>query len=103
MKIITGGPASGKTTMLIRESAETFAYIVTRSQRTATDIFNYAGEMGLQIPLPLTYMEFLNADYYAPGVKGILIDDVDTLMQHISRVGVYTITLTTEGVLKETP
>ncbi len=102
MKLITGGPASGKTTTLIRESAETFAYIVTRSQRTAQDIFNYAGEMGLQIPFPLTYEEFLNTDYYAPGVKGILIDDVDALVQHISRVGVYTITLTTEGVLKET-
>lgn len=94
MKIIVGGIASGKTTQLIKLSASTRHYIVTSTHKMAYQTAKMAQEMGLDIPFPMTFREFLEGKYHAPGVKGILIDDADALIQSISRVPITGITLT---------
>jgi hypothetical protein len=93
MKKIVGDRGSGKTTHLIKESAETFYYIVCLDATEVDMIIRMARRLKLDIPHPLTYEEFLERRYSPYGVKGLLIDNVDRLVRYISMVTVYTITL----------
>ncbi len=100
MKLITGGPRSGKTTGLIRMAAERFSYIVCRSHEEASRIAKQARKMGLDIPFPMSYAEFLQGRYYPPGVRGVLIDDLKALVEYQSEVPIFgaTIELGIEGL-----
>lgn len=69
MKIIMRGRRNGKTTELIKMSAENGGYIVCRSHNAASMIKKQSKEMGLKIPYPITYAELLRKSYYAKGVK----------------------------------
>ena len=55
--IIIGGRGSGRTTELIRMSAENNIYIVCLDRRRALNIAAMAREMGLIIPFPITVEE----------------------------------------------
>jgi hypothetical protein len=85
MKIILAGRGEGKTTELIHLSAEKWYYIVCEAVEDVARIAGEASDRGLQIPFPLTYNEFLNHQYLGGGIKGILVDNVDKLLQYISR------------------
>ena len=91
MNIIIGKRGSGKTTELIRESAEEKIYILTATKRRAREILEAAKRLNLTIPHPITVDEYLSNDTYrGPVVKrgGILIDDADYVLQYIFN-GVY--------------
>ena len=94
MDIIVKDRGAGKTTALIHQSAKTYFYIVTRNHETAHAIFQQASALGLKIPFPLTYGEFIEHRYYGAGVRGILIDDADELLQSMANVPIHAITLT---------
>lgn len=96
MRIIVGAAASGKTTDLIRISAETGYYIVTYSHEAAYKTAQMARGMGLDIPFPLSFGEFLRKEYFAKGVKGFLIDNVDMLLESLTSVPIGAITLTAQ-------
>lgn len=85
MQIILRPRQMGKTTELIRMSAETFAYIIVRSKNDATRIFHQAKEVGLDIPFPLTFQEFISGEYFGKNIKGFLIDNADDLLQSLSK------------------
>ena len=85
MKIIMRGRRNGKTTELIKMSAENGGYIVCRSHNAASMIKKQSKEMGLKIPYPITYAELLRKSYYAKGVKKLYIDDVDELLRTLTR------------------
>jgi hypothetical protein len=89
----------GKTTELIKRSAESFAYIVVATRKDATRVFHQAKDMGLDIPFPLTFAEFLNREYYRPGIRGVLIDDLDLLVGFMTtgRLPVLAVTWTEQG------
>lgn len=93
MKLITEPKGSGKTYQLIMESATNGDYIVCHSSKEAERIFSIANEHKLNIPFPLTYDEFINKRYYSKGIKGILIDNVDILLDYMSDGLVKTITI----------
>lgn len=84
MKIIKRKRQSGKTTELIRLCAENGGYIVCRSDNMASAIQDQAGEMGLDIPFPLTYTEFIEGKYYGAGVRKIYIDDAEALLEKMA-------------------
>ena len=84
----------GKTTKLIQKSAEKGYYIVCRNIDTANSIQNYARIMGLSIPLPITYSEFIRGKYEGKRIPGFLIDDLDILIQTMSSVPIKAITIT---------
>ncbi len=95
MKVVIGGKGSGKTTALIEDSARTGYYIVCR--RTMIDtVMNMARELDVQIPVPLSYGEFVDRRYYSLGIKGLLIDDADALLEYISTVPVQAISVTSD-------
>lgn len=96
MKIIYNGIDTGKTKKLIIESSKTKAYIVCRDLRTCNRINIRAIEMGLIIPYPLSYDEFLlNKQSHIH----FLIDDVEDLLRHMCIGTIDTITLTNENML----
>lgn len=82
MRIIT---RPSKTAKLIHISAETSAYIIVRSIKEARRVFHRAEEMGLDIPFPLSYSEFIYGLYSGKNIKGFLIDDADALLQSLSK------------------
>jgi len=94
--IIVRGRQGGKTTELIRHSAETGGYIVCTDQRRARQIAEHARKMGLTIPFPLTAGEWQRREYHKPGVRSLLFDDLDQIIQGMSAVPVLAATWTAE-------
>lgn len=102
MRIISRPRGGGKTTELIRISAENFSYIVVDSRRRAAAVFHQAKDMGLDIPFPITYDELINGDFYGKGIAAFLIDDIDQLVQRLARgVPVRAITITEAKISDE--
>ena len=95
-EIIIRSRQGGKTTELIRRSAETFGYIVCTDHRRARQIAQQAQGMGLNIPFPLTAAEWQNRGYHPPGVRGLLFDDLDAIIQSMTAVPVLAATWTAE-------
>lgn len=82
MNLITGAAGSGKTRYLVHESARTKAYIVCHDQSRAHTIQQHAREIGINIPLPITYQELETSR----GIRsGILIDDIDHMLRILFR------------------
>lgn len=85
MEVITGGRQSGKTTKLIHKAAEEGGYIVCRNHKACSRIADYAERIGIDIPYPITYDEFITKSYYGPGVSRLYIDGVKELIERLSK------------------
>jgi hypothetical protein len=99
MKVVVRGRYDGKTSSLIRECAASSEYtlIVCHSDQEARRVFQQARNMRLDIPMPITHQEFLEGRFHKTNVKAFYIDNVDMLIQALSRnVSVRTVTLTDE-------
>lgn len=86
MDIIIGKRGYGKTTKLIRRSAEENIYILTTDGLRAKRIAKMAKEMGLDIPYPVTVNEyFLDDRFKGSSIRrdGLLIDDADDVFKTI--------------------
>lgn len=95
-KIIYQGRNTGKTTELIKLSATHQFYIVCHSIQEANGILEQARGMGLNIPAPITYDDFINKNYYGKGIRGFLIDNAEYLLQQMTRVPIMAITINKE-------
>ena len=96
-EIIVRSRQGGKTTELIRRAADAQAYIVCTDQRRARQIAVQARDMGLSIPFPLTAHEWQERHYHPPGVRGLMFDDLDRIIQGMTTVPVLAATWTAEG------
>lgn len=78
---IIGERRSGKTTELIRRSAETRAYILVANKSMASLIFKQAKMNDYDIPYPITIDDVLSG-HIGNNVmsKGILIDELDMIL-----------------------
>ena len=86
MKIIAKPRQQGKTTEMIKISAEKNIYIACLNQREAQRIFSQAKYMGLKIPYPVTFDNLLDREYFAGSmIKDVLIDNADRLLEYIVR------------------
>lgn len=86
MNIIIGKRCSGKTTELIKESAEKQIYILVGTRHRAEALANRAKDMGLDIPFPVTIEEYLKGSKFRGSCirrDGLLIDDADDVLQQI--------------------
>lgn len=92
MKIILGGRASGKTTKLIQESAETGRRILTHNKEAARGIWWQAQSLGYDIPIPLTVMDLKPGTRAEIKKQGILIDDIETTLSALCGATVHTAT-----------
>lgn len=78
--LIARPAATGKTTELIRRSAETFAYIVCAGPERIQYVRDLARQLGLDIPFPLTAAEFFTGRFNTRGIRGFLLDDIDDMI-----------------------
>ena len=83
----------GKTTRLIKKSAVTGDYIVCFDYDEAVRIQMEAQKMGLKIPLPITFKDFLEKRYYGNNIPGFLIDNIDIILESLSYVPIDSITV----------
>lgn len=97
MKIIIKPRGKGKTTDLINLCANNnYSLIVVHTQENARLVFEAAKRLKKHIPMPITYQEFIENRYSAQNVDTFLIDNVDMLLQRMTRVPIEAITLTEE-------
>ena len=94
MEVIHKGRGEGKTTELIKMSAETGKYILTPCLLGAQNIQRMAQEMKLTIPFPITVGEVKQHGFRGSFIKSILIDDADIVLQQLLGVKVDAITVT---------
>ena len=83
----------GKTTKLIKKSAKSGDYIVCNKLDEANRIQYEAKQMGLDIPLPITYAEFIEKRYHGRNISGFLIDNLELFLQYLSNVPVNAVTM----------
>jgi len=82
---IIGGRGTGKTEKLIELAAKDFSYIVVRNKVVARSIAGRARKMGVNIPFPLTYEEFIEGKFSERDINGFMIDDADALLWYLAR------------------
>lgn len=93
--MIARGRQEGKTTELIRIAAAEGLYVVTHTHREAYRLAREAETAGLSMPFPLLFgEEFLPGRYHAPGVRGVVIDNLDLCVAGVSKVPVRAVSLT---------
>ena len=104
MKVLYYSRGAGKTISLIRLASENNYLIVCPTQQDADRIWQMSKAIGLQIHQPITILEFVEGEYYSPGFKGIVanniegivIDDVDKCLSRLSKLPITAISLTKE-------
>ena len=96
MNIIYNGRGKGKTTELIKMSAEKNLYILVANRNSQREVFELARDLNLNIPFPITVEEyFTSGKLRGSFINTILIDDADDILQQIfNTVIIDTITIT---------
>lgn len=99
-QITIGERQSGKTTKLIKRSAAEGSYILVATKCQAGEISKQAREMGFDTPYPVTVEDYFKYKFRGSDItrKGILIDEVDLVLQYIfAGIPIREITLTDRG------
>lgn len=93
--------ASGKTTLLIKESAKNQKPIIVGNEFAVQCIIDQANEMGEHIPEPINVSRYINNWNYRHDVdrgmdrySGLLIDEVDYVLKQIFRKPIDKVTYT---------
>lgn len=92
MKKIIKNRGEGKTTDLIKISAEKQIPIIAMSNLHAVEIMKKAAEMGLNIPTPTT-CKASGGHIYCPYGE-VLVDEIDYVLQNILGCKINTLTIT---------
>lgn len=98
MERIIRGRQNGKTTELIKRSAESGIYILTVNRARARIIANQAHDMGYDIPYPVSVSDYMRSNGFRGSfIKKIYIDDADDVLKSIfNTVIIEAITMTKE-------
>jgi len=91
MKVFCLKEGQGKTTELLQLAKNKNGYIVCQNPDS---VFSFAKQHEITINFPLSYAEFLEGKYLVGGVKHIYIDDIDRLLNRISKCQIKAITIT---------
>ena len=86
-KIIVGISGAGKTTELIKRSAESGIYILVANRARAEMLVKQVENMKLYIPFPVTLQEWLRSNnrFHGSSIRcdGLLIDDIDDIIKEL--------------------
>lgn len=104
MKVITRPRQGGKTTEVIKLASRTYAYIICPDRQQVQHVASLARKMGVDIPFPLTWREFLEKQYYGAGIKGgFVIDNLDMCLQQMTPVEIHGVSLNASETPIATP
>lgn len=85
MEVIKKGKGEGKTRALIELSAENKHIIVCRGREEVIRIFEYSKQLGLEIPVPITFYNFRTGGRLGgrldSDLEGYMIDDLDAFLE----------------------
>ena len=105
MEVIVAPGGAGKTVELIQRSAETGAIIVCVNNAARSGILKTSQAMGLEIPKPVLFTDLISY-YYDPSQKGyekgLLIDNLDLMLDRIFGNTVLAATFRDEFRINET-
>lgn len=94
MKVIARPRGGGKTTEVIKLSAESGAYIVCHNIHEVERVAALAKELGLDINYPITSNEFIHHSDGSPFVrKPVIIDNIELFLEYTMRYPIGTITV----------
>ena len=97
VKVFLKKRREGKTTELVKMSAETQTYILTLNRIRVEEIVKTANKLGLLIPYPITLEEYYSTKFRGSYIREILIDDADDILREIFNVvKINAITMTKE-------
>lgn len=82
MNIYAAGRQWGKTTFLIKKSAETGAVIVAPTREMVSLILQRANELDLSIPCPISIRQFINQGHPKKG-QNYLIDELQSCLNQL--------------------
>lgn len=85
IELFTTARNQGRTKRCVEVAAEKFAYIICRDKRAAYRCVKMAEDMGLDIPFPITFSEFLKGEFISRGIKGFIIDDLDEMVRRLAQ------------------
>ena len=86
MKVICRGRVTGRTSELIKECAKyKYAIIVAPTTMRARFIFDRALEMKINIPMPISFREFVDHKWYGKWIDAFLFDDLDASLQCVAK------------------
>lgn len=93
---IMGERRSGKTTELIKRSAETGAYILVATKQMASLVYNQARMNGYDIPYPITINEVRSVDISSTvRSTGLLIDELDIVLSGLcNNIPIHAVSIT---------
>jgi hypothetical protein len=101
MNIIIGKPRTGKTEKLITTSEVTGIPIICPDLSQCRVIYHKAIERGLIIPEPLTLHDFQIGKLKGTGIREILIDNADMILQDVfGDMHIRAITLSENKIIK---
>ena len=84
--IIFSQRQTGRTTKLIEKCARyKYALIVCPTRMRANIVFKDARKMGKNIPMPITFEEFISGRFSTEHINAFLIDDLDQCLAIYSR------------------
>lgn len=95
MNVVTGRPGAGKTRAILQQCAREGGYIVCLNKDECHRVQTEAIKDGFDIPLPITFSDFLCRKYYGPGIGKFHIDNADLLLQSLTSVKIDSISVTT--------
>lgn len=82
MNLIIKPRQSGRTTELINRCASyRYALIVCPTREQAEYVFKMAIDSKMDIPMPITFKEFVDGRFYAPNINAFLFDDLDGCLE----------------------
>lgn len=89
MKVIAKPRRGGKTSELIKLSAETNTYILVANKQRQKEIVRLADLMNINILYPVTVDDYMKTQFRGSFIKNILIDDAEDVL----RAFLYTVTI----------
>lgn len=102
--IFLGRRGSGKTTELIKKSAETGIYILVLNETRRKYIFEKARGLGYDIPNPVTLDDYFRCKFRGSYIEqqGVLIDEVEDILKSIFKhIPIRGMTITTQDNIYE--
>ncbi len=97
MQLVIKGLAEGKTTELIKLChGDNGSYMVCVNRRTADQVFKMAIELGMKIPLPITFDDLLKSNYDGRNITGLYVDNLDILIEVLARVPIRAVSITSK-------
>ena len=85
MDVITAYRGSGKTRQLIKRAAKTKSTIVCAHFANKSHIEMEAKEMGLSIPVPILFSEFIAGGGTRKNARSYMIDDLEDCLKQLSK------------------